>query len=64
MRRVSVNIGDEVELHNQFDDTWSRGFEITAVIDGGYRVRRIHDGQLLPDPTGHADVRPASRPYG
>ena len=56
-----MNIGDVVELRNRFDDTWSSGFEITAVLAGGYRVRRIHDDQPLPEPTGHADVRAAPR---
>ena len=54
-----MNVGDPVQLRNRFDDTWSSGFEITAVVAGGYRVRRIHDDQLLPDPTGQADVRAA-----
>ena len=52
-----MKVGDAVELRNQFDDSWSAGFEITAVLPDGYRVRRIHDDELLPDPTGHADVR-------
>ena len=54
-----MKVGDEVELHNQFDDSWSSGFEVTAVVAGGFRVRRIHDDVLLPDPTGAADVRAA-----
>ena len=52
-----MKVGDEVELRNRFDDSWSPGFVITAVVVDGYRVRRVHDGCLLPDMTGHADVR-------
>lgn len=53
-------MGDPVELHSTFENTWVRGFEIVAVVDGGYSVRRVYDDTLLPSPTGAADVRPAS----
>lgn len=54
-----MEVGDAVEIHSAFEDTWSRGFEIAAVVEGGFAVRRLFDGCLLPVPTGMADVRPA-----
>jgi len=52
-------VGDRIELHTQFDDSWSPGFEVAEVLQGGYRVRRSHDSALLPDPTGEDDARAA-----
>ena len=62
---MPVNVGDKVELHSRFADTWSSGFEIAGLVPGGYSVRRICDGQLLPSPTAAGDVRPATprRPF-
>lgn len=62
-----MNIGDAVEVHSRYEDTWSRGFEIAAVVKGGFAVRRVSDGFVLPAPTGPADLRlvregPWSRP--
>jgi hypothetical protein len=59
MAGAGVKVGDRVELHNRFDDTWSSGFEVTGVVSGGYSVRRLHDDQLLPAPTCAADLRGA-----
>jgi hypothetical protein len=55
-----VHIGDQVELRSRFEGTWSSGFEIAAVVDGGYSVRRTYDGELLPAPTGTDDIRLAT----
>ena len=49
--------GERVQVWVQFTQTWSAGFEIAAVVDGGYQVRRRSDGFLLPAPTGEGDVR-------
>lgn len=54
-----MDVGDKVELHSRFGDTWSSGFEIAELVVGGYSVRRIYDGYVLPSPTGIGDVRPA-----
>ena len=59
--------GERVQVWVQFTQTWSAGFEIAAVVDGGYQVRRCSDGCLLPAPTSEGDVRlnevtPAFRP--
>jgi len=53
-----MNIGQKVEVHTSFDDTWAPGFEIAEVTDQGYRVRRASDGALLPNITGESDLRP------
>ena len=53
-------MGELVEVHTKYNDAWVSGFEIAEVVDGGYRVRRISDGTLLPNRTTEADVRPAS----
>lgn len=52
-------VGDPVEVHTAFDDSWTAGFEIAEVLASGYRVRRTHDQSVLPDPTGADDLRPA-----
>ena len=52
-------MGDAVELHTKFDDSWSAGFEIAEVRGGEYRVRRSRDGELLPDLTSEDDLRAA-----
>ena len=55
-----LQVGEQVEVHTRYNDSWVGGFEIAEVVDGGYRVRRTSDGSLLPNLTGEADLRPAS----
>jgi hypothetical protein len=50
-------VGDRIEVHTKFDDSWCAGFEIAAVLVDGYRVRRTHDRMVLPEATSPADVR-------
>jgi hypothetical protein len=59
-RASQLAVGDSVEVHTKFDGSWSPGFEVAAVRDGRYLLRRNHDGQLLPDPTSPDDLRPRS----
>lgn len=40
--------GTRVEVRNNFDGRWSRGFEIAAVEGGGYRLLRLSDMTTLP----------------
>lgn len=40
--------GTRVEVRTGFDGTWSSGFVVSAISDGGYRVRRRSDGHELP----------------
>ena len=53
-----MDVGQEVEVHTTFDNSWAPGFEIAEVIDRGcYRVRRKSDGTLLPSVTAEYDLR-------
>ena len=49
--------GQPVQVRVAFNDSWSSGFDVVAVVEGGYQIRRRSDGRLLPPPTGVADVR-------
>ena len=55
-----MKVGEQVEVHTRFNDSWVPGFEIAEVADSGYRVRRRSDGTLLPNVTSASDLRPAS----
>src|SRR4051812_34419479 len=46
--RVTLKPGAKVEVRTSFDESWARGFEVEAVTDEGYRLRRMSDGSLLP----------------
>lgn len=52
--------GDSVELRVTFSGGWSGGFDVAAVVEGGFIIRRKSDGFLLPGPTSPSDVRQAS----
>jgi len=49
--------GEQVQLWVTFTETWSSGFEIADIVEGGYQVRRRSDGSLLPSPTSEGDLR-------
>lgn len=55
-----MDVGDAVEVHTAFDDSWADGFEIAERVSEGYRVRRLSDRSLLPGFTSEKDVRPQS----
>jgi hypothetical protein len=55
--RDSLRPGASVEVRNRFDGSWSRGFEVAARTDAGYRIRRTSDGTVLPGPFGPDEVR-------
>ena len=40
--------GTQVEVLNGYQRSWSPGFEVAAVDQRGYRVRRHSDGAVLP----------------
>jgi hypothetical protein len=53
-----MDVGQEVEVHTTFDNSWAPGFEIAEVIGRGrYRVRRKSDGTVLPTVTAEHDLR-------
>lgn len=56
-----MQVGARVEVHTRFTDTWASGFEIAEVVPDGYRLRRMSDGAMLPEPTSEADLRPAGQ---
>jgi hypothetical protein len=49
-----VHAGTRVEVRSRFDERWTRGFEVSEVLEGEgsemprYRVRRRSDGSILP----------------
>ena len=57
-----MRVGDSVEVHTKFNDSWTTGFVIAQVTDNGYRVVRRSDGTMLPGFTGEADVRITQTP--
>jgi hypothetical protein len=52
-----LEVGDQIEVHTDFNDVWVPGFEIAEILPDGYRVRRESDDSLLPGHTSGADVR-------
>jgi hypothetical protein len=48
VRRATLEPGVRVEVRTSFDRAWASGFEVDAVSDEGYRLRRLSDGSLLP----------------
>jgi hypothetical protein len=59
-----LGVGDQVDVHTNFSDSWVAGFEIAGLMADGYRVRRNSDGSLLPGSTSERDLRatPTQRP--
>ena len=56
-RGESLEPGMRVEVRRRFDQHWARGFEVVAVTESGYRLRRVSDGQELPTEFSYEDVR-------
>ena len=57
-----MRIGEEVEVHVRYTDTWATGFQVADVVEGGCRLRRRSDGALLPVVTSDDDLRPCAAP--
>lgn len=53
-----MRVGDKVEVFCRFTGSWAPGFVVEAVESGGYRLRRLSDGSVLPDVTHEEDLRP------
>jgi hypothetical protein len=58
-----LRIGDQVDVHTNFEDSWVAGYEIAELTAKGYRVRRNSDGSFLPGDTSEPDVRPNVESY-
>jgi hypothetical protein len=56
-RGESLDAGMRVEVRRRFDQHWARGFEVVAVTDSGYRLKRLSDGIELPAEFPPEDVR-------
>ncbi len=56
-RGESLEAGMRVEIRSRFDQHWARGFEVVDVTDGGYRVKRLSDNEVLPAEFAPDDVR-------
>lgn len=56
----ALHPGDAVEVRCSFDEAWKRGFEVDSLGDGGYRIRRLSDGSVLPIVFSAAVVRPCA----
>ena len=54
-----MQVGEKVEVHTRFTDSWAQGFVIEDVVGEGYLLRRLSDGAVLPGVTGQGEVRPA-----
>jgi hypothetical protein len=60
MVELHLPVGTRVQVRNHFERTWSSGFEVAGVHrqDASYRVRRVSDREVLPEPIGAGDLRP------
>ncbi len=53
-----LTTGTEVEVLTRFEPHWTSGFEIAAVSDGCFTLRRHSDGAVLPASFGAHELRP------
>jgi hypothetical protein len=60
-----VRPGSHVEVRSRFEDKWSRGFEVSEIVNTNgrdrYRVRRRSDGSILPVLFEQTDLREERR---
>ena len=49
--------GTRVQVRNQFDGAWARGFEVHRSGRNGYVVRRLSDRSVLPATFAPPDLR-------
>jgi hypothetical protein len=56
--------GTKVEVRRRFDQHWSRGFEVAAVVDDGYTLRRVSDKSILPVTFSLDEVRAERKKQG
>ena len=55
------DVGTWVYARDRRTGVWSGGFAIADVLDQGYRLRRLWEGDVLDDVFRHDDVRPERR---
>jgi hypothetical protein len=57
--------GTRVDVRDRYVGAWSRGFEVAEKVNAdGYRVRRVSDGSILPEPMSGDEIRPERRKQG
>ena len=49
--------GTRVEVRSGYGSSWARGFEVAGVDGDEYRLRRVSDGQVLPEPFDSGELR-------
>ena len=54
----SLASGAHVEVLVRYQNHWARGFEVVAVDDDGYWLRRRSDGDILPVAFADDEIRP------
>jgi hypothetical protein len=52
-----LEVGTKVYVRDRYLGQWSSGFVVAAVVEGGYRVRRLSDDQVFADVFPFDDVR-------
>jgi len=50
--------GTPVEVLSSFNQVWVGGFDVAAIVAGGYRLRRLCDQAVLPVVFAEDDIRP------
>jgi hypothetical protein len=60
--RRSLAVGTEVDVFSRFRHGWIGGFEVAAVDDGQYSLRRRLDAEVLPRTFDADEVRIARAP--
>jgi hypothetical protein len=55
---VQLLKGTEVEVLTRYEHHWATGFEIAAVDDDRFRLRRHSDGAVLPASFSAREIRP------
>lgn len=59
----ALDVGTPVYVRNRFLGDWSSGFKVAEVLDDGYRLRRLSDGQVFTDVFPFHDVHRERRQH-
>ena len=57
LRASALAVGSSVDVKNRYIGTWSTGFEVAALVEDGYLIRRLSDRSILPGVLGLDEVR-------
>lgn len=57
LRASALTVGSSVDVKNRYIGTWSSGFEVAALVEAGYMIRRLSDRSILPGVLGFDEVR-------